>query len=279
MKAAIQCPITGTGSAQAERYYTAEEVEKHNTRADTWVTVDGVVYNLTGFMNGHPGGPDLIMEHAGKDVSLIMRDGSSHDHSDSAFGMLDEYRVGLLEGYDGTVRPRKLRKRREAVKLAEGEEATVVDDNSAIFDTDGEFYDLIDLDKPIVTQLWALTIPLKDYLRFTHTPRNYRGGEPARFFESDIMEFLSRTPWWAVLGWTPVWMTAAYLGMTMNNYSFAQGLALFIFGVLNWTFLEYGIHRYVFHVDGMLPDHRIFISLHFLLHGVHHFLPMDRYAA
>jgi 4-hydroxysphinganine ceramide fatty acyl 2-hydroxylase len=26
-----------------------------------------------------------------------------------------------------------------------------------------------------------------------------------------------------------------------------------------------------------LPDNRVFLTLHFLLHGIHHYLPMDRY--
>ena len=30
-------------------------------------------------------------------------------------------------------------------------------------------------------------------------------------------------------------------------------------------------------VSSYLPDNRVFITLHFILHGIHHYLPMDRY--
>lgn len=45
-------------------------------------------------------------------------------------------------------------------------------------------------------------------------------------------------------------------------------------GCLLWTLLEYGFHRFVFHIDYYLPDHRAAIFLHFMMHGIHHFLPM-----
>ena len=43
-----------------------------------------------------------------------------------------------------------------------------------------------------------------------------------------------------------------------------------------WTLVEYGMHRILFHVDEWLPDNRWFLTAHFLLHGVHHYLPTDR---
>jgi hypothetical protein len=36
------------------------------------------------------------------------------------------------------------------------------------------------------------------------------------------------------------------------------------------------LHRFLFHIDEMLPDRPIFLVLHFLLHGIHHYMPMDR---
>jgi 4-hydroxysphinganine ceramide fatty acyl 2-hydroxylase len=58
----------------------------------------------------------------------------------------------------------------------------------------------------------------------------------------------------------------------------AWSLAFVCFGIgnLTWTLLEYGFHRFLFHVDRILPDHPAFLTLHFLMHGIHHYLPMDR---
>jgi 4-hydroxysphinganine ceramide fatty acyl 2-hydroxylase len=60
----------------------------------------------------------------------------------------------------------------------------------------------------------------------------------------------------------------------------ADGSALvgfWIFGLFLWTLVEYGMHRFLFHVDEWLPDNRYFLTIHFTLHGVHHYLPTDRY--
>lgn len=44
-----------------------EELEQHNKEGDVWVLVNGMVYDLSPFYRKHPGGPDSIMEFAGKD--------------------------------------------------------------------------------------------------------------------------------------------------------------------------------------------------------------------
>lgn len=50
----------------------------------------------------------------------------------------------------------------------------------------------------------------------------------------------------------------------------------FFIGNIIWTFLEYTLHRFLFHIDYYLPDSPAFLTLHFLMHGIHHYLPMDR---
>ena len=44
-------------------------------------------------------------------------------------------------------------------------------------------------------------------------------------------------------------------------------------GVVLWQFLEYSIHRFIFHA---IPSHPIGIVIHFLFHGCHHKFPMDK---
>lgn len=50
-----------------------------------------------------------------------------------------------------------------------------------------------------------------------------------------------------------------------------------VIGMLVWTFIEYALHRWLFHVDDILPDNGWALTGHFLLHGVHHRIPMDRH--
>lgn len=46
---------------------TPEELQKHNTRADCWTCIRGLVYNVTPYMDYHPGGEDELMRAAGID--------------------------------------------------------------------------------------------------------------------------------------------------------------------------------------------------------------------
>jgi hypothetical protein len=65
--------------------------------------------------------------------------------------------------------------------------------------------------------------------------------------------------------------------LAVSSQAWSIALACFFFGNFCWTLLEYGFHRFLFHVDRILPDTPAFLTLHFLMHGVHHYLPMDRF--
>ncbi len=58
--------------------------------------------------------------------------------------------------------------------------------------------------------------------------------------------------------------------------SYVKVLSCCLLGNFVWTILEYVLHRFLFHLDEYLPDANYALTLHFLLHGVHHYLPMDR---
>jgi 4-hydroxysphinganine ceramide fatty acyl 2-hydroxylase len=68
----------------------------------------------------------------------------------------------------------------------------------------------------------------------------------------------------------------SYLSVVTAD-SVAKTLACFFLGNFIWTILEYTLHRFLFHIDEWLPDKPIFLVLHFMMHGIHHYLPMDRY--
>lgn len=78
------------------RILTAEDVSNHNDAKSCWISRDGKVYDVTAFLPDHPGGDDLILKYAGKDVGEIMKDPSEHEHSDSAYDMLDDFVIGRL---------------------------------------------------------------------------------------------------------------------------------------------------------------------------------------
>jgi len=50
---------------------TWEEVSRHTAKDDTWLLIDGKVYDVTPFLGLHPGGGQLIVEAAGQDATSL----------------------------------------------------------------------------------------------------------------------------------------------------------------------------------------------------------------
>jgi cytochrome b involved in lipid metabolism len=51
--------------AAATKTYTLEELKKHNTTEDLWIALHGRVYNITPFLEEHPGGDGVLVDNAG----------------------------------------------------------------------------------------------------------------------------------------------------------------------------------------------------------------------
>eukprot|EP00667_Euglena_gracilis_P006151 EG_transcript_6204 len=54
---------------QTPRTVTEAEVAQHNTAGDCWVIIDGYVYNVTSFLDLHPGGRGVLLPYAGRDAT------------------------------------------------------------------------------------------------------------------------------------------------------------------------------------------------------------------
>ena len=44
-------------------------IKKHNSEEDCWLIINNYVYDVTLFINEHPGGKKAIMKYAGKDAT------------------------------------------------------------------------------------------------------------------------------------------------------------------------------------------------------------------
>lgn len=75
--------------------YTAEEVAERNSKRgnDCWLIYKGAVYNVTDYLEEHPGGADLVTDWAGKDCTKAFNDAG---HSAEAMRDLKKYKIGTL---------------------------------------------------------------------------------------------------------------------------------------------------------------------------------------
>ncbi|KII91632.1 hypothetical protein PLICRDRAFT_51769 [Plicaturopsis crispa FD-325 SS-3] len=293
--------------------YTAADVASHTSQSDCWVSRDGKVYNLSPFLSDHPGGADLLLAVAGKDLSAPpAKDGGlslmdeDHEHSDFAYEMLEEYAIGRLGNDDTTV----------------DEDWVATDDfqpENTDCNADFEKNQFLDLRRPLLRQVWEANFSKSYYMQQVHQPRHLANS--ARMFGPDYLEVFSRAAWYVVpLFWLPitvylllrsllqfgavplpsvtVTLSPPFSTLSMSYLrpitltvpttlpvsslaalpasAFYKTMACFFTGNLLWTILEYTLHRFLFHVDAWLPDRPVFLTLHFMLHGIHHYLPMDR---
>jgi len=266
--------------------YTYEEVSLHHSLTDCWCVVGGVVYDVTEFLEAHPGGAELILRQGGKDVTSVMSDDAWHRHSKSAYALLKQYKIGVLQGSINDP------------LLVKDDNLPNVDDEEEELLMTGYKEELLDWEKGMVAQVHKLGA---EYKKWVYSPVN----KQLRLFNSDVCEFFSKTPWYVVpIIWLPVVLycvvvasyemhgevTSKYLGdsTTSNDEGssiFRSGAAqyaltallvscLFGIGVPLWTLIEYLLHRYLFHIEPR-GDSPFLITLHFFLHGQHHKVPFD----
>jgi len=89
-----------TSASSSDKYYTMEEVAKHNTPENrVWVIFKDGVYDVTDFIEGHPGGTDKIMLAAGKSIEPFWAIYQQH-HTKEVYEILSEYRIGSLDPKD-----------------------------------------------------------------------------------------------------------------------------------------------------------------------------------
>lgn len=267
--------------------FTRAEVEAHNSETSCYVTIDDAIYDITDFVESHPGGPELVLEYAGKDIKDILRDPTSHTHSESAYEILEETLVGFVSekgtangsakvsngtanGVNGDAAAKPIVHPRTGMSCEEDLS------KETDYSSDYKKHKFLDLGRPLFPQLWYGGFTKEFYLDQVHRPRHYKGGASAPLF-GNFLEPLSKTAWWVVpMIWCPCVAYGLYLANAGYSNVFEQSL-YFLFGFGLWSLIEYVLHRFLFHLDEWLPDNRVGLTLHFLLHGIHHYLPMDKY--
>ncbi|MDB5115764.1 MAG: fatty acid hydroxylase [Mucilaginibacter sp.] len=97
--------------------------------------------------------------------------------------------------------------------------------------------------------------------------------ESVRMFKSDLMETLSKVHYLVpVFIFVPVIVVCTYLAFFVKNIGVLIYFEYFFIGLFVWTFVEYIMHRFIFHY---VPKNKFGLRLHFIFHGVHHDYPSD----
>lgn len=195
-------------------------------------------YDLYNFLNNHPGGINYLAPYKEKDVAKRMEETS---HSKAAYYLFQEYKKG--------------EKRKKG-------------------DTEEDLERLVDWDKPMLYQVGGLGTKYKEWV-ISPVDRKLR------LFENPILENLTITPWYVVpLVWIPIILfllkfgTRRYEEVTKDTASPGTIGSHVLLGVILWSFIEYSLHRWVFHME-CSGHSKIMIYVHFAIHGLHHKVPFD----
>ncbi|ORY25276.1 cytochrome b5-like heme/steroid binding domain-containing protein [Naematelia encephala] len=82
-------------STSEKPLYTLDTLKEHGSRESMWMLLHDKVYDVTAFMDEHPGGDEVLLEEAGRDATEAFEDVG---HSDEARAMLPKMLLGEFSG-------------------------------------------------------------------------------------------------------------------------------------------------------------------------------------
>lgn len=133
-----------------------------------------------------------------------------------------------------------------------------------------------DYSKGLYYQMIKANLSWDDYITFINEPKHLVNPiRDIKLFENPFLEFFTMTPWWGIpLGYITPIVYHSYIA----DVTFLEYILCLCGGIFFWTFGEYFLHRFLFHSeDYWLPNHPLVLAHHFMIHGIHHAYPMDRY--
>lgn len=97
-KNTISTTSVQTSNTTPEKAYSLTDISTHASKSDCWMAIDGGVYDVTKYINAHPGG-NAILDGCGKDATELFhnRPDGQKDHSQRAVQLLKSFKVGTLQ--------------------------------------------------------------------------------------------------------------------------------------------------------------------------------------
>ncbi|XP_062129785.1 uncharacterized protein LOC133841374 [Drosophila sulfurigaster albostrigata] len=227
-------------------------------------------YDISEFMHKHPGGINTLKGL--NDSDMTSRFMKAPPHSDAAMYLMREYKVDSSE-YESTKKSKESHSKNTSsengIELLQHPKESEDTNNNQL---DESMEHLVDWSKAMLPQIKNIT---KYYDEWVHKPVD----RPLRLFGPWYLEMCTKTPWWVVpTFWIPVITVLAGLEFQAKAKSTSDVAILsgyILFGVLLWTFLEYVLHRWVFHIKLTEDSGPWLCTFHFMIHGLHHKVPFD----
>jgi cytochrome b involved in lipid metabolism len=91
--------MSASAKQEAAAQVTKEQVAEHSSPESTWIILHGRAYDITNFMQEHPGGPDILKTVAGRDATEEFEDTF---HSKVAREQLAQFYNGDVQGMEQT---------------------------------------------------------------------------------------------------------------------------------------------------------------------------------
>ncbi|XP_028392242.1 cytochrome b5-like [Dendronephthya gigantea] len=80
-----------------KKIITQTELEQHNMGKSLWIAIHNQVYDVTKFLDEHPGGEEVLLEQAGQKATEAFEDVG---HSDDARELMKDFLIGELAEAD-----------------------------------------------------------------------------------------------------------------------------------------------------------------------------------
>ncbi|OLY78223.1 Ceramide very long chain fatty acid hydroxylase SCS7, partial [Smittium mucronatum] len=132
--------------------FSRSQVSEQNSRDSLWIINDNKVYDISKFIDTHPGGADWLLKFGGQDVTFVMKDKDLHSHSDHSYSLLADFYIGDIVDGEKWINQQ-------------------ADSHSPSIKIAAPSANFIDPNKPIFTQMWNSNFTNDFYLEQVHIPR------------------------------------------------------------------------------------------------------------
>ncbi|KAJ5638389.1 hypothetical protein N7490_008268 [Penicillium lividum] len=77
-----------------DKLFSATDLGQHREKGNLWLAIHGFVYDVSEFMEDHPGGADALLDQSGIDATNAFEDVG---HSDDARTTMEAFKIGKAD--------------------------------------------------------------------------------------------------------------------------------------------------------------------------------------